>query len=179
MGKFSQLVSYLDPRKKHNETERPQRKETTVSYRREDEAKVMTRQQKEETCKMLLAAAQKSQENRRRHSPRRLEEKVQTVTVQPESFEVTYADLDLNVLRKNPKPQNKLPETIYAEIKGTSSPRQTEPIYENLKEIASPSQEHLYEQIEKNSLVDIRTRRGNFRDYSKQSDSSVRMTHER
>lgn len=147
MGKFSKFVEVLDPRKKKEKAGYPQRKETTVSYRREDRSKGMSRRQKEETCKMLLAAAKKSQENRRSHSPKQLGERIQTVTVQLEEVEVTYAELDLDALGKGTKLQNKVPETIYAEIKDSSREKKQKPIYENLKGLTQPSPDSLYERL--------------------------------
>lgn len=189
MGKFSRFVEALDPRKKQEEGEHPQRKETTVSYRREHKPKGMSRQQKEETCKRLLAEAKISQENRRSHFPKPLKERIQTVTVQVEEVEVTYAELDLNALGKGPKPQNKVPETIYAEIKEPSGAKNQESIYENLKGMTHPSPELLYERVfpwkssgetqTKISLEEIQHTKVNLGARPKRYNPPLEMAHER
>lgn len=143
MGKLSQLVENLKPRKKQEQADRPKRKETTISYKNVDTA--MTKQQKKEICKRLLESAKKSQGNRERVSQRRLEEKISDVTVKVE--EIIYADLDLSTSSKGTRVHPRKSEVIYAEIKGTSAFTKTEPIYENLKDQSRQSLDNLYERV--------------------------------
>lgn len=143
MGKLSQLVENLKPRKKQEQADRPQRKETTISYKKVDTS--MTKQQKEEICKRLLESAKKSQGNRERVFQRRLEEKISDVTVKVR--EIIYADLDLSTSSKRIGSHIRKTETIYAEIKGASDSKKIERIYENLKDQSQKSPEHLYERV--------------------------------
>lgn len=140
MRKLNKLIVGLNPRKKQEKIESPQKNESTVSYKREASPKGMSKQQQVKMCQMLLQAAQITEENRKKHAPRNLEERI-TKT------EVVYTELDFSGSSNRSKAPIRQPETIYATLKVTHDSKNIEPIYENLKSIPQQVTEPIYESV--------------------------------